>query len=500
MWGWRALWAARYGVRGPAVLPGWCRAACHAAAVPLCCAMPAPACSISCRPAALPRPQIEYIFSDKTGTLTSNEMQLREIAVKGVAYGTSELRLEEHPERTGLAALRLFDQRLYKAAAKVQRSSSWSGLITAGGSRRDMMAHPTSYPNLDSQGSLGIADEAEPSQQDSGPASDPSTGGRLRRGGAGWSRAQARAQVSRESAYHHHCCCSVHALRLHAGLPPGWAGPDSPLHPPLCRSPAGQRNDWEEGSTALGHHLIDFWTNVCLCQSLIIEKNPEGPDTLPHVYQACGRGWAGPCDGLRSDGRCGCCCLPAGPRNCACGCCGACAVAALELTSRHLIPSLPSLLSRPCRAPPPTRWLWLMRRGRWALSSRSAPRWAGGPGCALTQRRVGQSQLRRRRRGCQQLSRCAWPPLPAERHHAQHAGPGGDVRGAQRHGIHIRQVHRWRRLLLPGRQQAAAGRAAAAAVCGAAGLVVCCLLLSVNPAIPPAAPPPLPLLPMAGAA
>jgi len=61
-----------------------------------------------------------------------------------------------------------------------------------------------------------------------------------------------------------------------------FAGPWSPSSP-------GQRNDWEEGSTALGHHLIDFWTNICLCQSLIIEKNPEGPDTLPHVYQVCAR-------------------------------------------------------------------------------------------------------------------------------------------------------------------------------------------------------------------
>ena len=31
--------------------------------------------------------KIDYIFSDKTGTLTSNEMQLREIAVKGVSLG-----------------------------------------------------------------------------------------------------------------------------------------------------------------------------------------------------------------------------------------------------------------------------------------------------------------------------------------------------------------------------------------------------------------------------
>lgn len=110
-------------------------------------------------------------------------MQLRQIAVKGVTYGDSEMRLEEHEERTGLAALRLFDQRLYKAAAKVQRSSSWSGLITAGGSRPDVMAHPTSYPNLDSQGSLGIAEEAEQSGMDSGPASGGSAGAQLARGG-----------------------------------------------------------------------------------------------------------------------------------------------------------------------------------------------------------------------------------------------------------------------------------------------------------------------------
>ena len=36
--------------------------------------------------------KIEYVFSDKTGTLTSNEMQLREIAIKGVAFGTSEFK------------------------------------------------------------------------------------------------------------------------------------------------------------------------------------------------------------------------------------------------------------------------------------------------------------------------------------------------------------------------------------------------------------------------
>lgn len=159
--------------------------------------------------ASLPSAQVEYIFSDKTGTLTSNEMQLRQIAVKGVAYGSTEVRglhlafskhpsacwdgprrhqmssrnvrrmhcqglseflsplfvqvrLEENPDRTGLGALRLFDSRLYKAAAKVQHSTSWSDLVTAGGSTRAVMAHPTSYPNVGSAGSLGVADDAEP--------------------------------------------------------------------------------------------------------------------------------------------------------------------------------------------------------------------------------------------------------------------------------------------------------------------------------------------------
>lgn len=144
-----------------------------------------PACLLFITPLLPSSSQIEYIFSDKTGTLTSNEMQLRQIAVKGVPYGTSEMRLEEHNERTGLAALRLFDQRLYKAAAKVQRSSSWSGLITAGGSRRDVMAHPTSYPNLDSQGSLGIADEGEQSGMDSGGLATGGSGGELLRGTGG---------------------------------------------------------------------------------------------------------------------------------------------------------------------------------------------------------------------------------------------------------------------------------------------------------------------------
>ena len=38
--------------------------------------------------------KVEYGFSDKTGTLTSNEMQLRELAIKGITYGTAKFRCD----------------------------------------------------------------------------------------------------------------------------------------------------------------------------------------------------------------------------------------------------------------------------------------------------------------------------------------------------------------------------------------------------------------------
>lgn len=36
--------------------------------------------------------KVEYVFSDKTGTLTSNEMQLREIAIKSLMLGSAEFK------------------------------------------------------------------------------------------------------------------------------------------------------------------------------------------------------------------------------------------------------------------------------------------------------------------------------------------------------------------------------------------------------------------------
>ena len=34
--------------------------------------------------------KVEYVFSDKTGTLTSNEMQLRMVAIKAKVFGSPD--------------------------------------------------------------------------------------------------------------------------------------------------------------------------------------------------------------------------------------------------------------------------------------------------------------------------------------------------------------------------------------------------------------------------
>ena len=36
--------------------------------------------------------KVEYVFSDKTGTLTSNEMQMREIAIKSLPLGSADFK------------------------------------------------------------------------------------------------------------------------------------------------------------------------------------------------------------------------------------------------------------------------------------------------------------------------------------------------------------------------------------------------------------------------
>ncbi len=48
--------------------------------------------------------KVEYVFSDKTGTLTSNEMQLREIAIKTIPLGSAEFKYVAQVAQNWLAA------------------------------------------------------------------------------------------------------------------------------------------------------------------------------------------------------------------------------------------------------------------------------------------------------------------------------------------------------------------------------------------------------------
>ncbi|KAK9806980.1 hypothetical protein WJX72_009386 [[Myrmecia] bisecta] len=149
---------------------------------------------------------VQYVFSDKTGTLTSNEMRLRTIAIKGSAYSKMDFRLEDE-ERKGLAALEAYDSRLAQAAAALRTNGFWRDAVARGGSDANLL-------HIDSATTL----TAEQSDLVSRLASEASF--------------------------------SVSQRQLTAA------------------------------QMILGHHVLDFWTNVCLCHNLIVEKAPEGAKVL----------------------------------------------------------------------------------------------------------------------------------------------------------------------------------------------------------------------------
>ena len=59
--------------------------------------------------------KIDYIFSDKTGTLTSNEMRLRLCAIKGQPMGDLNRNLEGQPGLKGMDALKFFSEPMHDA-------------------------------------------------------------------------------------------------------------------------------------------------------------------------------------------------------------------------------------------------------------------------------------------------------------------------------------------------------------------------------------------------
>ncbi len=181
--------------------------------------------------------KIEYVFSDKTGTLTSNEMQLRQVSIKGQVLGSPNFRLEDHSSLEGLSALRRFDNKLARAARAVSNSTAWNSLVGGGGSHQKVMAYHHSNPSHGTADSLGLQhrqvnlEDFDPTENQNSPIDEEGEGGE---------------------------------------------------NSPSFHSPQGRGNTIQDRAAAarsavtLGHHMVDFFTNICLCHSLILESNDSG--------------------------------------------------------------------------------------------------------------------------------------------------------------------------------------------------------------------------------
>jgi magnesium-transporting ATPase (P-type) len=194
--------------------------------------------------------KIEYVFSDKTGTLTSNEMQLRQLSIKGQVLGSPNFRLEDHSSLEGLSALRRFDNKLARAARAVSNSTAWNSLVGGGGSHQKVMAYHHSNPSHGTADSLGLQhkinlEDFDPSEelfQQNSPIAEETEGG-LTSGGEN----------------------SPTGVRFQS---PDSRGDDG--------GTVEDRAAAARSAVTLGHHMVDFFTNICLCHSLILESDTVG--------------------------------------------------------------------------------------------------------------------------------------------------------------------------------------------------------------------------------
>jgi len=200
--------------------------------------------------------KVDYIFSDKTGTLTSNEMQLRQIAVKDSVYGRAEFRLEEwQKEGSGegggngsggeldwCACARAWDPRAAAAAEALTADGiSWKSLVASGGSGRRTLALHSSK----SEAALALASAAAGAGAAAGAASDETRGKSKSRGNGGEEEEEEEGEEVTSSA--------------------------APAARNANKVEDEDEDDDSRDPALLGAHLVDFWTNVCVCHSLIVE-------------------------------------------------------------------------------------------------------------------------------------------------------------------------------------------------------------------------------------
>ncbi|CAD7701700.1 unnamed protein product [Ostreobium quekettii] len=176
--------------------------------------------------------KVAYVFSDKTGTLTSNEMQLRMVAVKGNIFGDPDIRLEELGEEArGRQSLEAFDRRLSKAVEVLKNGNFWKSLINQGGSRAEVLRLAGGGPGMKSQKTM----KSKAIQKELGGFADLEDGEEL-------------------------------------------GSSDTP-------NSSFKIESHEVGDYVLGWHIVDFWTNICICHSLIIEETNDDKGRKKRVYQ-----------------------------------------------------------------------------------------------------------------------------------------------------------------------------------------------------------------------
>lgn len=164
--------------------------------------------------------KIEYIFSDKTGTLTSNEMQLRRVSIKGEVFGNLDFKLEENRDKRGIEALQGFDGRLATSAKVLRGLPQLDALVSGGGSKKRIMAYHHSNPSVGTANDLGLP----------------------------------------------HAYIDLEKFDPNEGNIENTSERQTP-----------------QAAAALGHHMTDFFTNICLCHSLILDDsggdlpNYQGP-------------------------------------------------------------------------------------------------------------------------------------------------------------------------------------------------------------------------------
>jgi len=169
--------------------------------------------------------KIEYVFSDKTGTLTTNEMRLRSIAVKTHIYGKPTFKLEEHLSEPWEKCMELFDKDMLAPVRWLQRQQMYVELVKKGGSSHHVLKTSGSRDSINSL-SNSLANSTENNTQQS------------------WLKdAQDAANANQVQAAIHR----LEAEILHAS---------------------------EDGIRGL--QLVDFWLNICVCHSLLVEKGPDG--------------------------------------------------------------------------------------------------------------------------------------------------------------------------------------------------------------------------------